>query len=95
MIDDGAIGRIFTIRSREAHSGPHAAHFWDADLTGGGALMDMGCHMFEAFRYFLIERGESLLVAHDAPLLRQAPEPPPASAPAPAPARKRKRRIAG
>jgi predicted dehydrogenase len=53
LIDDGAIGRIFTIRSREAHSGPHAAHFWDADLTGGGALMDMGCHMFEAFRYFL------------------------------------------
>jgi len=53
MIDDGAIGRIFTIRSREAHSGPHAAHFWDAERTGGGALMDMGCHMFEAFRYFL------------------------------------------
>jgi predicted dehydrogenase len=53
MIDDVAIGRIFTIRSREAHSGPHAAHFWDEQLTGGGALMDMGCHMFEAFRYFL------------------------------------------
>src|SRR5215210_7106549 len=53
MIDDGAIGRIFTIRSREAHSGPHADHFWDEQLTGGGALMDMGCHMFEAFRYFL------------------------------------------
>jgi predicted dehydrogenase len=53
LIDDGAVGRIFTIRSREAHSGPHAAHFWDADRTGGGALLDMGCHMFEAFRYFL------------------------------------------
>lgn len=53
MIDDGAIGKIFTIRSREAHSGPHADHFWDEQLTGGGALMDMGCHMFEAFRYFL------------------------------------------
>ena len=53
LIEDGAIGRIFTIRSREAHSGPHAAHFWDEKLTGGGALMDMGCHMFEAFRYFL------------------------------------------
>lgn len=53
MIDDGALGRVFTIRSREAHSGPHAAHFWDAERTGGGALMDMGCHMFEAFRYFL------------------------------------------
>lgn len=53
MIDDGALGRVFTIRSREAHSGPHAPHFWDPVLTGGGALMDMGCHMFEAFRYFL------------------------------------------
>jgi predicted dehydrogenase len=53
LIDDGAIGRIFTIRSREAHSDPHAPHFWDAERTGGGALLDMGCHMFEAFRYFL------------------------------------------
>ena len=53
LIDDNALGRIFTIRSREAHSGPHAAHFWDAERTGGGALLDMGCHMFEAFRYFL------------------------------------------
>ena len=52
LIDDGAIGRIFTIRSREAHSGPHAAHFWDEALTGGGALMDMGCHMFDLVRFF-------------------------------------------
>lgn len=29
----------------------------------------------EAFRYFLIERGESFLVAHDAPLLRPAETP--------------------
>jgi predicted dehydrogenase len=53
MIDSGAIGRIFTMRSREAHSGPHAPHFWDPARAGGGALMDMGCHMIEAFRYFL------------------------------------------
>lgn len=53
MIESGSIGRIFTMRSREAHSGPHADHFWDPDRSGGGALMDMGCHMFEAFRYFL------------------------------------------
>lgn len=53
MIDGGSIGRIFTMRSREAHSGPHADHFWDPARSGGGALMDMGCHMFEAFRYFL------------------------------------------
>jgi len=53
MIEAGAVGRICTLRSREAHSGPHADHFWDAEQAGGGALMDMGCHMFEAFRYFL------------------------------------------
>ncbi|HEU5317300.1 MAG TPA: Gfo/Idh/MocA family oxidoreductase, partial [Chloroflexota bacterium] len=53
MIDSGAVGRIFTMRSREAHSGPHADHFWDPQRSGGGALMDMGCHMIEAFRYFL------------------------------------------
>ena len=53
MIEAGAIGRIFTMRSREAHSGPHAPHFWDPARSGGGALMDMGCHMIEAFRYFL------------------------------------------
>lgn len=53
LIDAGGIGRIFTMRSREAHSGPHAPHFWDPARSGGGALMDMGCHMIEAFRYFL------------------------------------------
>jgi predicted dehydrogenase len=53
LIEAGALGRICTMRSREAHSGPHAPHFWDPARSGGGALLDMGCHMFEAFRYFL------------------------------------------
>ncbi len=53
MIASGTLGRLCTMRSREAHSGPHAPHFWDPERAGGGALMDMGCHMFEAFRYFL------------------------------------------
>jgi len=53
LVAAGALGRILTLRSREAHSGPHAAHFWDAERTGGGALMDLGCHIFEAWRYLL------------------------------------------
>ncbi len=53
MIETGALGRVCTMRSREAHSGPHAPHFWTPEQSGGGALMDMGCHMIEAFRYFL------------------------------------------
>ena len=52
MIESGAIGEILSVRAREAHSGPHAEHFWDAELAGGGALLDMGCHTIEAARYF-------------------------------------------
>lgn len=51
MADAGAIGRLTTIRAREGHSGPHAAHFWDADLAGGGALLDMASHGAEVARY--------------------------------------------
>lgn len=53
MVDAGAIGRLTTIRAREGHSGPHAAHFWDADLAGGGALLDMASHGTEVARYLL------------------------------------------
>jgi predicted dehydrogenase len=52
MIEQGAIGDVISVRAREAHSGPHAPHFWDADTAGGGALLDMGCHTIEAARYF-------------------------------------------
>jgi predicted dehydrogenase len=52
MIESGAIGDVLTVRAREAHSGPHAQHFWDAETAGGGALLDMGCHTIEAARYF-------------------------------------------
>jgi predicted dehydrogenase len=52
MIEEGAIGDVISVRAREAHSGPHAAHFWDAETAGGGALLDMGCHTIEAARYF-------------------------------------------
>jgi len=51
MIESGAIGVVTTFRAREGHSGPHAAHFWDAELAGGGALLDMASHGAEAARY--------------------------------------------
>ncbi len=51
LIESGALGRPTTLRAREGHSGPHAEHFWDADVAGGGALLDMGAHGVEAARY--------------------------------------------
>ncbi len=52
IIERGGIGRITWVRSRESHSGPHSAHFWDVKKTGGGAMHDLGCHCIEAARYF-------------------------------------------
>jgi len=53
VIDRGGIGDIFWVRSREAHYGPHSPWFWDPSLSGGGALLDMGCHCVAASRYFV------------------------------------------
>jgi len=52
MIEQGGIGRVLWVRSRESHSGPHSPHFWDVEKTGGGAMNDLGCHCIEAARYF-------------------------------------------
>lgn len=52
MARAGGIGDLLTMRAREAHSGPHAPHFWDAETAGGGALLDMGCHTVESARHF-------------------------------------------
>ena len=38
-VSPGAIGDVLTVRAREAHSGPHADHFWNADLAGDGVRL--------------------------------------------------------
>ncbi|MDH3681942.1 MAG: Gfo/Idh/MocA family oxidoreductase [Acidimicrobiia bacterium] len=52
-VADGAIGDPTWVRSREAHSGPHSAWFWDTELAGGGAIVDLGCHCIEIIRTFV------------------------------------------
>src|SRR5437773_12273644 len=51
-VEQGGVGRVLWVRSREAHSGPHSPHFWDVEKTGGGAMNDLACHTIEAARYF-------------------------------------------
>ena len=46
----GAVGKVLWTRSREAHPGPHSAWFWDKAQSGGGAIVDMGCHCIELSR---------------------------------------------
>jgi len=52
LVRCGAVGRVLWVRSRESHFGPHSPWFWQPELSGGGALMDMGCHCIEAARFF-------------------------------------------
>lgn len=49
----GAIGKVLWVRSREAHPGPHSDWFWDPALSGGGAILDLGCHCIEIGRSFI------------------------------------------
>ncbi len=52
IVAEGGVGKVHWVRSRESHSGPHSAHFWDVKKTGGGAMNDLGCHCIAAARYF-------------------------------------------
>jgi predicted dehydrogenase len=56
LLDSGALGRPTLVKQSEKHDGPHAAHFWDVERSGGGVTMDMGCHAIEFFRWMLGRR---------------------------------------
>jgi predicted dehydrogenase len=49
----GALGKVLWARSRETHGGPHSDWFWTKNLSGGGAIVDMGCHCIEIARSFI------------------------------------------
>ncbi len=53
LVKEGAVGDIYMLKQLEKHSGPHSDWFWNVDQSGGGVLMDMGCHAFGWFRWML------------------------------------------
>ena len=53
MADEGAFGRVHLVKQSEKHSGPHSSWFWDVEQSGGGALMDLGCHGIAFCWWFL------------------------------------------
>ena len=52
-VRNGAVGDVLWVRSRETHPGPHSDWFWNRELSGGGAIVDMGCHCIEIARNFI------------------------------------------
>jgi predicted dehydrogenase len=53
LVDEGALGNVFLAKQMEEHYGPHMPWFWDVNRSGGGVLLDMGCHSIEYTRWVL------------------------------------------
>ena len=51
LVEEGALGRVFLVKQSEEHFGPHMPWFWDVEKSGGGVLLDMGCHSIEYARW--------------------------------------------
>jgi len=64
MADEGAFGRVHLVKQSEKHSGPHSDWFWDVDQSGGGALMDLGCHGIAFCWWFLGKPKVKSVYAH-------------------------------
>ncbi|MCA9177521.1 MAG: Gfo/Idh/MocA family oxidoreductase [Planctomycetales bacterium] len=52
-VQSGSVGKVLWVRSRETHPGPHSDWFWNRELSGGGAIIDLGCHCVEIARNFI------------------------------------------
>jgi predicted dehydrogenase len=51
LVEEGAIGGLYMVKQGERHSGPHSDWFYDVERSGGGVLLDMGCHGIEWARW--------------------------------------------
>ncbi len=56
LADEGALGEVYYVRQLECHYGPHSDWFWDVEQSGGGVLMDMGCHSIAYCRWVFGDR---------------------------------------
>ncbi len=64
LIEEGAIGNLYMVKQGEKHSGPHSEWFYDVQRSGGGSIMDMGCHGIEWARWMYGKPRPKSVVAH-------------------------------
>lgn len=62
LANAGAFGRIYQLKQAEKHNGPHTDWFYDINQSGGGVIMDMGCHALAWFRWMLGGRPKAVSV---------------------------------
>src|SRR3989442_12115881 len=55
MADAGGFGKNYLVKQKEKNFGPQHPSFLDGNRSGGGALMDLGCHGI-AFCYWFLGR---------------------------------------
>jgi myo-inositol 2-dehydrogenase / D-chiro-inositol 1-dehydrogenase len=64
LVDENAVGRPYMMKQSEKHSGPHADWFYDVNRSGGGSIMDMGCHGIEFSRWMYGKPKAKSVTAH-------------------------------
>lgn len=55
LIDEGVIGEVLSFNGRIGHNGERLKDtwFWKKDISGGGTLLDNGCHLLDLSRFFV------------------------------------------
>ena len=55
LVDEGTIGEVLSFNGRIGHNGERIkdSWFWKKDISGGGTLLDNGCHLLDLSRYFV------------------------------------------
>ena len=55
LIDKGTIGEVLSFTGRIGHNGERLkdSWFWNKEISGGGTLLDNGCHLLDLSRFFV------------------------------------------
>ena len=65
LVDKGTIGDVLSFTGRIGHSGERLkdSWFWNKDVSGGGTLLDNGCHLLDLSRFFIgnFESGKGVI----------------------------------